>query len=61
MPSPTYLSYVVRLWRERSLEQPTAVADVWEGEIEHIQTGERWHFTSIEELLAFLRYQVNGE
>jgi len=30
----------------------------WQGEVEHIQTGERWTFGTLDELLGFLRRQV---
>jgi hypothetical protein len=52
-----YVSFLIRLWRERSLEHPEEVAD-WQGDIEHIQTGQRWTFGTLDELLSFLRRQV---
>jgi len=57
----TYLSFIVRIWRERSLDHPASVITDWQGEIEQIQTGERWQFVSMEELLRFLSCQTDQE
>jgi hypothetical protein len=54
---PTYLSFLIRLWREPTLELPEAAAD-WQGEVEHIQSGQRWTFSTLDELLGFLRRQA---
>ncbi len=43
---PLYLSFLVRMWREGS--------DDWQGEVEHIQSGRRWEFSTAEELCQFL-------
>ncbi len=32
----------------------------WHGEVEHIQSGRRWAFGTVDELLAFLRKQADG-
>ena len=56
---PTYLSFLVRLWREPASELPGQTAD-WQGEVEHIQTGERWEFGTLDGLLSFLRRQVTA-
>ena len=51
-----YTSFLVRLWREVGDERlvlPTA----WQAEVEHIQTGERWRFETLEQLLDFLGQQ----
>jgi hypothetical protein len=46
-----YMSFLVRLWRDRSGDdQPGA----WRVEIQQIQTGTCWHFSTHSELLAFL-------
>jgi hypothetical protein len=55
----TYISFLIRLWREESPELPEAIAD-WQGEVEHIQTGRRWTFGTLHELLSFLRRQVEA-
>jgi hypothetical protein len=31
-----------------------------QGEVEHIQTGRRWGFSTLDELLSFLRRQVTA-
>jgi hypothetical protein len=53
----TYVSFLVRLWCETNPER-TAPVTGWQGEVEHIQTGRRWTFSTLGELLAFLRRQV---
>ncbi len=52
-PAPTYISFLVRMWREKSTEQPERVGD-WQGEVEHIQSGRRWKFSNMEALTRFL-------
>jgi hypothetical protein len=52
---PTYVSFLVRLWREDGLDEQAAG---WQGEVEQIQTGQRWQFDSLEEILKHLRHQV---
>lgn len=47
MQPEVYISFVVRLWCE--------AGDRWHGEVEHIQTGNRWSFVSLARLLDFLR------
>jgi hypothetical protein len=51
MQPEDYISFLMRLWRDH----PGAnQLDGWHGEIEQIQTGTRWSFCSLDELLAFL-------
>ena len=57
MAMTTYISFLIRLWREGSPESPEPSAD-WESEVEHIQTGRRWTFSTLDELLGFLRRQA---
>lgn len=45
-----YLAYLVRLWREGP--------GVWRGMLEDPKTGERLYFKDVDDLLAFLREQV---
>ncbi len=54
-----YASFLIRMWREVDPAAPDAAAE-WRGEIEHIQSGQRWRFVSIEALLACLRLQTEG-
>jgi hypothetical protein len=51
MQPEDYMSFLVRLWGDHSSNDGP---DGRQGEIEHIQTGTRWHFTMHSELLAFL-------
>ena len=53
----TYHSFLVRLWREPDAER-AAVALDWQSEIEHIQSGQRWTFATLDEMLGFLRQQM---
>lgn len=48
-----YASFLVRLWRKAG---PPAGDDCanWQGEVEHIQSGRRWTFASISEMVALL-------
>ena len=52
MQPEDYMSFLVRLWRAHpGNDQPCE----WHGEIEQIQTGTRWSFCTLGELLAFLQ------
>jgi hypothetical protein len=51
----TYFSFIVRIWRERSLTHPEIVKPGWQGEVEQIQTGEQWTFETLDEMLRFFR------
>jgi hypothetical protein len=55
----SYLSFLVRLWREIGPEEP-GLHTQWRGEIEHIQSGRKWAFDSLDELLGFLRRQTEN-
>lgn len=57
--SPTYLSFLVRLWREPASELPEQIAG-WQGEVEHIQSGRRWRFDGLDQLFDSIRRQVEG-
>lgn len=49
-----YASFLVRLWRSGEPKTVTS-ASSWQGEVEHIQSGQRLGFTSPAELWEFLR------
>ena len=51
-----YASFLLRLWREASPGRSEPAAG-WQSEIEHIQSGQRWTFDTLEDLLEFLRQQ----
>jgi hypothetical protein len=53
-----YASFLIRLWREGTTETQELTAD-WHSEVEHIQTGERWEFDTVDQLLDFLRLQTD--
>lgn len=47
-----YMSFLMRLWRDHPGNDQLGR---WHGEIEQIQTGTRWSFCTLGELLAFLQ------
>ncbi len=52
-----YTSFLVRMWRTVNPDH-TACAGEWHSEIEHIQTRRGWTFSSLDELIAFLKDQA---
>jgi hypothetical protein len=52
-----YMSFVIRLWRESSL-QPGEIPSPWQIEAEHIQTSQVWKFETLSELFDFFRQQT---
>lgn len=52
-----YASFLLRIWRQGHSDAP-AGETVWQSELEHIQTGDRWTFETPDELLMFLRHQT---
>jgi hypothetical protein len=56
---PTYISFLVRLWWEPASEQPEQTAG-WQGEVEYIQSGQRWTFDGLDQLFASILRQVEG-
>jgi hypothetical protein len=52
-----YVSFVVRCWREPADNEPCGR---WHGEIEQIQSGVRWSFGTLADLLAFLNQAVDA-
>lgn len=52
-----YASFLIRLWRERGLPRREPVGD-WCIEVEHVQSGRKWSFDTLEELLGFLSCSV---
>ncbi len=58
-PSLTYISFLVRMWREKTAEQSEPAGD-WQGEVEHIQSGRKWKFSTVEALTLFLCNPLAG-
>lgn len=59
-----YVSFLVRMWRERNQGSAgnappvkPATSQDWSSEVEHIQSGQCWHFHTLNDLLGFLRQQ----
>jgi len=55
---PDYVSYMLRLWRTRERGPPDWRSPVWRASLQSPQTGERVHFSTLDELFAFLRGQM---
>ena len=53
---PSYVSLMVRLWRE-----PGNSSEAWRGEIEEIQSGEIVVASSLEEVLTLIQRSVAGD
>ena len=49
MPSPTYYSYLLRLWQVKENG-----GQEWRASLENVESGEKRGFTSVDELLAYL-------
>jgi len=58
MDPEKYASFVVRIWRDQSSGEQLGH---WCGEIEQIQSGERWPFNTLSDLLAFLQQAVTTQ
>jgi hypothetical protein len=52
-----YASFLIRLWREAGADTRVLLTD-WCSEVEHIQTGQRWTFGTLDELFEFLRQEL---
>lgn len=53
--STMYASFLVRVWQDAEIvETPT----IWRVEIEHIQSGQKQHFDSLDQAFDFLHHQV---
>ena len=59
-PDTKYISCLVRLWREETVadeqESPT-----WQGEILHIQTGQKWPLAGLGEVQAVLKAAMEDQ
>ena len=63
-----YASFLIRVWRDATPPHSPYPPELggaeggtdWQGEVEHIQTGERWSFSTLDELLGFLRRQAES-
>ncbi len=49
-----YASFLLRLWREEEQEagRERAFTD-WHSQVEHIQSGQKWEFDTLSDLLSF--------
>jgi hypothetical protein len=54
-----YRAYILRLWQERPVSSDRSA--VWRFSVEDPRTGQRRGFGSLEELMAFLRTQMEAE
>ena len=59
--SPDYQSYLLRLWRVRSsAASPSHEESIWRASLEHPHTGERVGFASLDDLVEYLRHQMDA-
>ena len=58
MDREAYESFLVRIWRKPAT---TPQERQWCGEIEQIQSGMRWGFCTLSDLLAFLQEAAGGQ
>lgn len=52
-PRISYASYLLRLWRTAKGSSPLLAQD-WEGEVDHLQSGQRWTFAGLDQLIEIL-------
>jgi hypothetical protein len=52
-----YSSFLVRVWRDEDAEGHAG----WQAEVQQIQSGKSWTFSSHEALLAFLQRLTSGD
>jgi len=52
-----YVSFLIRMWREGG-EHAAGAYSGWRSQLEHIQSGRRWNFEDLDDLLHFLRRQA---
>jgi len=57
MPGTTIASFILRFIRESS---PDAPPGAWRGTVRHIQTGDQYGFTRLEDAMAFIAQRVEG-
>ena len=56
-----YVSYLLRLWRVSGGAQPFVPGEaVWRASLEHPLTGERVGFATLDDLVEYLRNQVDA-
>jgi hypothetical protein len=57
-----YASYLIRLWHGPCRVPAQAAPHApWQAEIEHIQTGQRWMFDTLDDALSFFRLQATTD
>jgi hypothetical protein len=58
---PEYTSFLIRLWREPPASLASqATGYEWLVQVEHISSGEKQYFASLDGLFAFIRAQLPG-
>ena len=56
----SYASFLIRLWQEEKAAEPAGTQATWHGEIESIQSGERWPFQGLDLLPDLLEEYLAG-
>ena len=49
--------FIVRVWREDSQAEP---GGQWRGSVEHVPSGQRIHFVSLDALMEFMRIYMTA-
>jgi hypothetical protein len=57
MSHDLYCSYLIRAWQESSAD---GLEVRWQGEVESVQMGRKWRFDNLNDLLTFIRTQVEA-
>jgi hypothetical protein len=59
---PNYLSYLLRLWRANGPagDQDDGAAPAWRASLESPRTRERRSFRSLDEMVAYLRREIDA-
>jgi hypothetical protein len=55
MSHDLYRSYLIRFWRESISHDPEVC---WRGEVESVQTGQKWQFSDLRDMLRFIQKKV---
>lgn len=50
--------FIVRVWQEPSQLQPPGQ---WRGSVEHVPSGQRLYFASMNDLTNFMTFQLNSD
>jgi hypothetical protein len=55
-----YHAYLLRLWQVEAAPSGSGGEPVWRASLEHPHTGERVGFAGLDDLIAYLRHQMDA-